>query len=304
MLEIPGRFLWDFWTIDAAGVTWLYALSAPRDPNPDSRHNRARVDMAKSRDLKTWEVLGTALCPGSAGDWDDMAIWTGSVAADPAGGYAMLYTGRNAAEGGRVQRIGLARSGDLMTWRKHPGPVLEADPALYRTKGRNGSTNWRDPWLAWNDARGVWQAWITAQHPDGPVETSGCIALAESRDLVSWTHLGPVTDERLTEHLEVPQIVRGGMLLNVYGHHVPAGGRLPQACLSMFYKRDADGTYRFERIVESWPTDSRYVVKQVREGLGLCWQGLTAGGEFLGTISDPFDLTLAPAAGRAGADGG
>lgn len=284
------RVFWDFWTVEHAGLTWLYALSAPRLPEPEARHDRARIDLLTSPDLRHWTARGTALEPGPAGAWDDLSLWTGSLAVDPAGGFAMLYTGRCRAEDGRVQRIGLARSDDLVVWRKHPAPVLEADPALYRTAGRNGATSWRDPWLEWSAADGHWRAWITAQHPYGPVETAGTIALAESADLVTWRVGPPVVAERLTEHLEVPQRIGGGagLLVNVYAHHVPEGGRLPQACLSMLFRSGADGHYAFDRIVEAWPSDSRYIIKEVRPGVGLCFEGRLAGGPFLGRISDPF----------------
>lgn len=289
MLSMQGRFIWDFWTLDVGGVTWLYALTAPWDADPDTRHDRARVDVFTSRDLSHWERRGIALEPGDPGTWDDLAIWTGSVAEDPDGGYVMLYTGRGRSDGGRAQRIGLATSDDLVTWTKHPDPVIEADPLLYRTQGRRGSTNWRDPWLEWHASDRMWRAWITAQHPDGPVETSGTIALAESRDLLDWTIRPPVISERLTEHLEVPQRLDGGaaMLLNVYPHHVPEGGRLPVRCMSLLYRRDGQ-SYRFDRIIEDWPSDARYILKQVRPGIGLCWLGKQADGQFLGQISDPF----------------
>ena len=298
-LELPDRFLWDFWTVEAPGeapgeaegLTWLYALSAPRDPDPHTRHGRARVEAFSSADLRSWTHHGVALAPGPPGAWDDLAIWTGSVSADPAGGWAMLYTGRGRADGGRAQRIGLARSADLVTWEKHPGPVIGADPALYRTAGRNGSTNWRDPWLEWSE--GGWTAWITAQHPDGPVEGCGTVARATSPDLVTWEVHPPVIAERLTEHLEVPQIVAGGgaMLLNTYAHHVDPAGPLPRACLSLLFRRDGDG-FAFERVVEQWPADARYVIKEVRPGLGLCWLGEQADGAFIGAVSDPFPLAL------------
>jgi beta-fructofuranosidase len=289
----PDRFLWDFWTIEHEGLTWLYALSAPRDPDPHTRHDRARIDVLTSADLRDWTWRGVALDVGPPGAWDDMALWTGSVVADRAGGFAMLYTGRRAAEGGRVQRIGLARSTDLLTWAKHPGPVMEADPARYRLSGRNGSTNWRDPWVEWDEEEGLWRAWITAQRPDGRVDDAGTIAHATSPDLVTWRVDGPVVAERLTEHLEVPQLVRDGrgMLLNVYGHHVPEGGSLPRMCMSLLYERNGDG-YRFDRIVEAWPTDRRYIVKEVRPGTGLCFLGFDAEGTFRGELSDPFDLAL------------
>ena len=44
----------------------------------------------------------------------------------------MFYTGTSSAEGGLVQRIGLATSSDLITWTKHPdNPVMVADSRWY-----------------------------------------------------------------------------------------------------------------------------------------------------------------------------
>ena len=290
-LALPGRFLWDFWTVEHAGLTFLYALSAPHDPDPHSRHARSRVEVFSSADLRRWDHHGVALAPGEAGAWDDLAIWTGSVASDPGGGWVMLYTGRSRADGGRVQRIGLARSTDLLAWERHPEPVIEADPALYRTRGRHGSTNWRDPWLERTGPG--WTAWITAQHRDGPVEGSGTVARATSGDLVAWEVHPPVVGERLSEHLEVPQIVQGGqaMLLNTYAHHVDPKGPLPRACLSLLLRREGEA-FAFERVVERWPADARYVIKEIRPGVGLCWLGEQDDGAFVGAVSDPFPLDL------------
>jgi beta-fructofuranosidase len=287
---VENRVLWDFWTLEQSGETWLYALSAPRTDNPETRHDTARIDVATSRDLVNWTWRGIAMEAGHPGAWDDLALWTGSVAPRLHGGYAMLYTGRARAEGGKVQRIGLALSEDLLHWTKHPDPVIEVAPALYRIQGRNGSTNWRDPWLEWDEQAGIWRAWITAQHPDGPIARCGTVALAESPDLVRWTVHPPVVHDRLTEHLEVPQRIDdgGAMLVSCYAHHVPQGDRLPQRCMSLLYRRRQDGSYGFARIVEDWPTDSRYILKEVRDGVGLCWMGRTGEGSFLGRISDPF----------------
>ena len=296
-LALPGRFLWDFWTVEAPDghgpLTWLYALSAPRDPDPETRHARARVEAFASRDLRAWTHHGIALEPGPPGAWDDLAIWTGSACADPSGGWVMLYTGRGRADGGRAQRVGLARSADLARWTKHPEPVIEADPRLYRTEGRNGSTNWRDPWITPVGAGG-WEALITAQHPDGCVMRAGTVALATSPDLLSWRVHPPLVDERLCEHMEVPQLVSGGagLLMNTYAHHVPEGGPLPRACLSVLLRRGADGRYGLDRVVERWPSDARYVIKEVRPGVGLCWLGRQADGAFVGAVSDPFPLAL------------
>jgi hypothetical protein len=112
---------------------------------------------------------------------------------------------------------------------------------------------------------------------------------------VAWIVRPPVVTERLTEHLEVPQRVAdgAGMLLNVYPHHVPNGGRLPRRCMSLLYRRDGDH-YRFDRILENWPSDARYILKSVRPGIGLCWLGEQEDGRFLGIISDPFPFDPVP----------
>jgi beta-fructofuranosidase len=72
-------------------------------------------------------LLPDALAPGSAGSWDDASTWTGSVMAG-LDRWFVLYTGTAHCEGGLVRRIGLAESDDLIHWRKHAQPVLEADP--------------------------------------------------------------------------------------------------------------------------------------------------------------------------------
>lgn len=290
-LRLADRFVWDFWTISHAGTHHLYALSAPRHADPETRHDAARVDHATSRDWREWTHHGPVLEAGAAGAWDDLAIWTGSVAARPGGGFAMLYTGRSRGEGGRVQRVGLALSDDLHEWTKHPGPVIGADPAHYRTADADGLCHWRDPWLEWRDGR--WHAWITAQRPGGDPALSGTVAHATSDDLVAWTVHPPVTDEALAEHLEVPQVLGDRMLANVYPHHVPAASPLPRACMSLLFEREGEGEpFRFARVVESWPTDARYVLKRVAPGVGLCWLGQQADGTFLGEIGEPFALDL------------
>lgn len=290
-LRVPDRFLWDFWTVEHDGLTWAFILSAPRGADPEARHDQARVDLAVSRDLMRWDYRGPVFEPGPAGTWDDLTIWTGSIAPRHDGGFAMLYTGRCRAEEGRVQRVGLATSDDLVHWDRHPQPVIEADPSLYRIEDREGHTAWRDPWLSREGD--VWHAHITAQHPDGPEASSGAIAHATSTDLLGWTVHRPVTTERLTGHLEVPQLVEDGaaMLVNVGPGYVPPESPLPQGCLLLLYRREGK-VFRFDRTVAAAPTDARYVVKEVRPGIGLCFLGRLPGEPFRGELSDPFALDL------------
>lgn len=123
----------------------------------------------------------------------------------------MLYTGINRAEGGLIQRIGLAVSDDLLTWRKHPGnPVLEADGRWYElldlTSWRDQS--WRDPWLYRDADDGSFHALITARAADGAADGRGVIGHARSPDLVHWQVLEPVTAPGEFAQVEVPQLVQ------------------------------------------------------------------------------------------------
>ena len=126
----------------------LFFLHAPRDlGHPDLRHSHARIGHAVSQDLRSWEVLPTAVSPGPAGAFDDQATWTGSVL-EAGGRWHMFYSGISTREDGRVQRVGLATSDDLVAWERQP-LVVEADPRWYETSREHprGEEFWRDPWV-------------------------------------------------------------------------------------------------------------------------------------------------------------
>jgi beta-fructofuranosidase len=123
----------------------------------------------------------------------------------------MLYTGINRAERGLIQRIGLAVSADLTTWRKHPAnPVLQADGRWYElldlTSWRDQS--WRDPWLFRDPDDGLFHVLITARAGHGAADGRGVIGHARSRDLVHWQVLPPVTAPGEFAQVEVPQLVQ------------------------------------------------------------------------------------------------
>ncbi len=125
----------------------------------------------------------------------------------------MLYTGVSCAEGGLVQRIGLATSSDLLHWEKHSSnPVIEADPRWYEQleEGRWRDQSWRDPWLFWLDHDERFHALITARSLSGPPDGAGVVAHARSSDLVAWDVLPPLTDPGEFAQVEVPQLVELG----------------------------------------------------------------------------------------------
>src|SRR3954465_15185691 len=130
-LCLPDKWVWDFWFARDAQHHVFY-LQAPRSlRRSELRHHNASIGHSVSSDLRSWRVLPDALHPGPSGSWDDLAIWIGSVLAHGSGS-DLLYNGVARAEGGLVQRIGLATSDDLVRWTKRPAnPVLEADPRWY-----------------------------------------------------------------------------------------------------------------------------------------------------------------------------
>jgi beta-fructofuranosidase len=210
-LRLPDKWVWDFWLAHHGGQHHIFYLQAPRSlSDPDLRHHHASVGHAVSADLTSWTVLPDALRPGPDGSWDDLAIWTGSVIEHDSR-WHMLYTGISRADGGLIQRIGLAVSDDLMTWRKHSAnPVLEADGRWYEVLDLSKwcDQSWRDPWLFHNPGDGAFHALITARAATGAPDGRGVIGHARSRDLVHWEVLAPLTSPGEFAQVEVPQLVR------------------------------------------------------------------------------------------------
>lgn len=232
-----GQLAWDLWVVERDGEYHLFHLQAPPGLHPELRHGRATVGHAVSRDLRSWQSVGTAFAPSAPGGWDDRTIWTGSILAHD-GAYAFLYTALRRGQG-LVQRIGLATSPDLETWtRRGAGPVLRADPAHYQTDGGGPLRveDWRDPYLC--RVEGRVHAFITARTrpppacsplrisadharefmaiaapaalrapllANGPLAGRGCIALATSDDLQGWTVEPPLFAPGRYGMLECPQ---------------------------------------------------------------------------------------------------
>src|SRR5579871_6192572 len=101
MLDLPDQWVWDFWVTRAQGTFHGFFLKAPRAlEDPERRHRSASVGHAASADLIIWSFLPDAVAPQSQPAFDDMAVWTGCVVADPAGGWRMFTTGISVADHG------------------------------------------------------------------------------------------------------------------------------------------------------------------------------------------------------------
>ena len=132
-----------------------------------------------------WHILRKkpVLGPGPAGSWDGHSVAHPSVLRHE-GVFWMYYGGTD----GRRHRIGLARSGNGVDWKKLPGPVFSAGPSG-----------------AW-DAAGVMHPSVVhdGEHfvmaycgwPEGHSEIQSRIGIAVSTDGLKWSRLSvePVLD--------------------------------------------------------------------------------------------------------------
>jgi beta-fructofuranosidase len=209
VLRLPDRWIWDSWPVDDGDDHHLFYLQARRAGHHDSRHDRASVGHAVSRDYEHWTVLADALGPAPAPAWDDLAIWTGSVVCGPGGGWHLFYSAISRGDDGKVQRIGRADSEDLITWHRHGDePIVQADPRWYETLDLNSwrEEAWRDPWVFRDPAGDGWHMLITARVRHGPRLSRGVIGHARSADLERWDVGPPLTEPAGFGQMEVPQV--------------------------------------------------------------------------------------------------
>ncbi|WP_298457185.1 glycoside hydrolase family 68 protein [uncultured Cellulomonas sp.] len=211
MLRLADHWVWDSWGAHDGTHHHLFFLRASRAlHDPDRRHLRASVGHARSTDLRTWELLPDALVAADSPAWDDQATWTGSVVRAPDGSWRMFYTGVGRAEGGLVQRVGMARSDDLTTWhRVGDGPLLEADPRWYEKLDTTAWIDeaWRDPFVFADPDGAGWHMLLTARVPDGDPAGRSVIGHATSPDLDAWAVQPPLSVPAGFGQLEVPQAV-------------------------------------------------------------------------------------------------
>ena len=310
----PDHLLWDFWLAPRrAGSSdpyHLFYLQAPRDlPDPEMRHERASVGHAVSPNLIDWEERGTAFAPAPQGNWDDLAIWTGSIVKH-GGMYYFFYTGRSRRD--RIQRIGLATSTDpeLHNWERYPdNPIVIADPRWYE---QPDPINWpdgqacRDPWVTYSKDDQAWYMFFTARANHGPVDGRGVVGLARSTDLLHWEQLPPVSEPGEFGHLEVPQpvAIKGHWYLlfctNLHGERrrtrVP--GEAGWSGTHYLVGEKLTGPYRLstDAALLADPARTFYAGRAVADRDGqlvfLAWRGRDDEGKFLGGLSNPAPITV------------
>lgn len=310
-LRLPDKWVWDFWLAREGSDYHIFYLQAPRSiGDPELRHWNVSIGHAVSQDLRRWEILPDAIHPSlSSQSWDNYTTWTGCVLRHQ-GLWYLFYTGTNREEQGRIQRVGLATSLDLINWEKHPqNPLITASSAWYEgyDPGAWYELAWRDPWVFKDRGDGGFHAFLTARTKDGPADGRGVIAHARSDDLVGWEILPPVSHSGEYGHMEVPQWVeiggRGYLLFSV-NREVFSKSRAENPEKAQFtgtYYLLGDqpsGPFRFatEEALCVDEAGSTYAGKVVQNSSGkwlfLCTNTFTPTGEFLGEVSDPFELVI------------
>jgi beta-fructofuranosidase len=310
-LQLPNKWVWDFWLVRDGTDYHAFYLQAPRSlGDPELRHLNASIGHAVSKDLRHWRVLPDALSAGPPGAWDDRAVWTGCVV-QARGRWHMFYTGVSVEDDTVVQRAGLATSEDLIRWRKHPkNPLIEADPRYYEQRDEGavgGERMWRDPWVFRHPQTGEYHALITARTIKGPADGRGVIGHARSSDLVRWETLPPLTEPGDFYALEVPQLTKLGdryyLLFSTWAEAHSARRREetgldPAGGTHYLVADDPLGPFRFSthEFLVGDPLGSLYSGKLVEGPDGdpcfLAWRNFAPDGSFVGELDDPLPVSV------------
>lgn len=304
-LRLDDRWVWDFWLTEDGSDHHLFFLQAPRAiGDPELRHWNVSVGHAVSTDLRQWDLLPDALAPAPADAWDDYTTWTGSVLRHD-GRWWMFYTGTSRREGGKIQRVGLATSEDLVAWQRYgSGPLIEADPTWYERLDLRAwyEQAWRDPWVFQDPDTGVFHAVLTARAKDGDPATRGVIGHATSDDLLTWQVRPPITQHGVFGHLEVPQVelVGGVWRLLFCTPAAPDWVRILAPALGLEGTHSLSaahplGPYEWSthQVVDADAAGSRYAGRLVRHGTGwqfLTWRNRGPDGGFVGELADPVPV--------------
>jgi len=327
MLRLTDRWIWDSWYAVHEGRHHVFYLQADRSlVDPERRHRHPSIGHAVSDDLRHWEVLPDALAPSTEDAFDDWTTWTGSVVRDDAGTWWMFYTGSRHADDGLVQRIGAARSTDLLTWDKVSSDALvSSDARWYEQYGTAawGDEAWRDPFVFRHadpgdgstdsstdsstdgSADGRWHMFITARATHGPDAGRGVVGHAVSDDLLSWDVLPPITQPHTGfGQLEVNQVeIVDGIPTLLFCCDTPQldadglarharGGVFSVTGPSLLGPFDIAAARRFDH-------DDLYAARLVAHAGRwhlIGFRNIGADG-FIGELSDPIPVTVDPAHG-------
>ncbi|TWE11508.1 glycosyl hydrolase family 32 [Rudaeicoccus suwonensis] len=313
MLSFPDEWVWDFWSADDGDQFHLFFLYAPKSLGDEGRrHRAARIGHAVSTDLVSWTRLADPFGAGEPGSFDATATWTGSVVRGDDGVWRMFYTGSRFTGPepavANVETVAVAVSDDLITWRKQPGPVVQADPQWYETLGSSSwrEEAWRDPWVFRDPSGDGWHMLVTARANHGAIDDRGVIGHAISRDLSRWEVVEPLTQPgEGFQHIEVPQVecIQGQWVL-VFSCPADAlaGSRATQVSdAGTWITAVSDPTKAFNlEMARPFTRHQFYSGRVLRDRSGvwclITFENYDQSSNFVGVVTDPapFRLELSP----------
>jgi beta-fructofuranosidase len=212
--------------------------------------NHDFIAHAVSEDGLSWRRVKNALFVGEPGTWDDDMLWTMHVSPDPEkpGAWRMFYTGLARAEFGRVQRVGLARSDDLIHWtRDDSGSFpLAIDHADYESDPEAGRkwVSFRDPYFYHDPKTHRRMLLASARIDRGPLIRRGCVAVAHEVEPGRFEFGPPLHHPGLYDDVEVPNLIEVG------GRHFLLGSIREDTKVHYWYTDDLE-TQPFENFFDN-----------------------------------------------------
>ncbi len=232
---IPGFDLWDMWPVQYVdgttatfdGWTIWFMLSAPLQPDPESRHHRARIRMVTQKD-SVWKDCGDLL-PGTANPGS--REWAGSALFDPASGRLTLFYTAAGVKGEPTPTVAqrlfqlsarltvIDGQASTVAWTE-PMESMRSDGHHYvivgAVEGQPGAIKgFRDPAHFRDPATGVDYLFFTGSLQASSSDWNGVIGVAQSETghHDGWQLLPPVLSaDGLNNELERPvMIARDGL---------------------------------------------------------------------------------------------
>lgn len=308
-LKLPGQWVWDSWFVRDGDTFHAFYLQASRAlGDPDRRHRNVSVGHSISQDLVNWTTVADALTPSEPPAFDSWTTWTGSVIQQD-GLWYMFYTGTSREDAGERQTIGLATSSDLFNWTKQPDqPLAAADPTWYRTLvGGAKNEPFRDPWVFKLEGETEWTMLVTAAAKTAADERqAGVLGVAKSSDLLNWRVAAPLSqpDQGFgeTEVFQFAVVDGVPVLLFCCGPIWLSDERRAAGEAGGVYSLVVDAQLKdvnFNR-AHLFDAPDLYAARLVEHPeLGWCLIGFIdrPGGQFVGELCDPIQVTADPIVG-------
>lgn len=187
------------------GIFYLYYLHAHR--NPEKYGEGTSWYLITTTDFIHYKEWGEVL-PHESVDHQDLNAYTGSIIKSE-DTYYLFYTGYNAHDrycihGVPLQAVMFAVSRDLIVWEKLPQHTFYTSDVIYEM------SDWRDPFVFWNEEAGKYYMLLAARENKGPMRRRGCIGLCTSENLLEWKIEEPFFAPGLYMTHECPEIFRMG----------------------------------------------------------------------------------------------